>query len=35
MRIKEGRDKGESGVVLVPYDLIIAVGDIILIGTRK
>jgi sporulation protein YlmC with PRC-barrel domain len=35
MKIKERRDKPESGVVLIPYDLIIAAGDIVLIGSRK
>jgi sporulation protein YlmC with PRC-barrel domain len=35
MKMRGGRDKAESGVVLIPYDLIIAAGDIVLIGTKK
>jgi sporulation protein YlmC with PRC-barrel domain len=35
MKIKERRDKSESGIVLIPYDLIVAAGDIVLIGTKK
>jgi len=35
IKIEGKREKPDSGVVLVPYELIVAVGDIVLIGSRK
>jgi len=35
VKIKERKDRPDSGVVLIPYELIVAAGDIILVGSKK
>jgi len=35
VKIKQRKDRPDGGVVLVPYELIVAAGDIILIGSKK
>ena len=35
MKIRERKDITNSGFVLVPYELIVAVGDILLVGSKK
>jgi sporulation protein YlmC with PRC-barrel domain len=35
MKIRGRKDKPDGGVVLVPYELIVAVGDILLVGSKK
>ena len=35
MKIRERKEKPDGGVVLVPYELIADVGDILLVGSKK
>jgi sporulation protein YlmC with PRC-barrel domain len=35
MRIRGRKDKPDGEVVLVPYELIAAVGDVLLVGSKK